>query len=73
MGCRNWLVFSAGNDDIPDFSVDKITLRFLCGRRKLFVSGVWIEINSVFASGHRDGLDTRVGIQIDLISVMGSN
>ena len=28
-------------------------------------------MNLVFASGHRNRLDTRVGIEIDLISVMG--
>ena len=32
-----------------------------------------IEINWVFVSGHRNGLDVRVGIEIHSISVMGSN
>ena len=32
---------------------------------------VWIEISSVFVSGHRNRLDISVGIEIDLISVMG--
>ena len=35
-------------------------------------SSVRIEINSVFVSGHRNRLHIRVGIGIDLISVMGS-
>ena len=36
------------------------------------VFSVWIEINSVFVSGHRNRIDIRVGIEIDLISRMGS-
>ena len=33
-------------------------------------SSVRIEINSVFVSGHRNRLDIRVGIEVDLISLM---
>ena len=33
---------------------------------------VWIEINSVFVSGNPNRLVLRVGIEFDLISVMGS-
>ena len=43
----------------------------------VFVSGlvliVTIETNSVFVSGHRNRLDIRGEIKIDLISVMGRN
>ena len=42
------------------------------GGRKWIVSSEWTEINSVFVSRHRNRLDIRVGIEIDLISVMGS-
>ena len=40
----------------------------LCGGR----NDLWIEINSVFVPGHRNRLDIRMEIEIDLISVMGS-
>ena len=33
----------------------------------------WIEINSAFLSAHRNRLDIRVGIRIELISVMVSD
>ena len=33
---------------------------------------VWIEMNSVFVSGHRNRVDVRVGIEIYMMSVMGS-
>ena len=39
---------------------------------KWLVFSVWIEINTAFVSGHRNRLDIRMGIEIDLISVMGS-
>ena len=42
------------------------------GGRKWIVSSEWTEINSVFVSRHRNRLDIRVGIEIDLISVIGS-
>ena len=41
-------------------------------RSKLLVFSVCIEINSVFVPGHRNRLDTRVGIKIDLIPAKGS-
>ena len=37
----------------------------------LFIFNVWVEMNSVFVPGHRNRLDTRVGIEIDLILVWG--
>ena len=45
----------------------------LCSGRKLLVFRVRIEISWVIVSGHRNRHDIRVGIQIDIISVMGSN
>ena len=33
---------------------------------------VWIEVNSVFVSGHRNRLDITMWIEINLILVMGS-
>ena len=45
---------------------------FLCGSPKLLVFNVWIEINPVFVSGHRNGLGISVGIDIDLISAIRS-
>ena len=54
-----------------DFSVDRNLLGFCGGVEKFFFS-VWIEINSAFVSGHLNGLDIRVAIEIDLISVTGS-
>ena len=45
---------------------------FFRGGRKSLVFCVWIEINSIFVSGHRNRLDIKVGIEIDWISVMGS-
>ena len=44
----------------------------LCSGRKRVVHSVRIEINCVLVSGHRNRLDIRVGIKIDLISVMRS-
>ena len=41
-------------------------------RSKMTGFSVIIEINWVFVSGHRNRHDVRVGIEIDLISVMGS-
>ena len=37
-------------------------------RSKLSCFSVWIEINSVFVSGHRNRLDIKVGIESDLVS-----
>ena len=45
---------------------------FLCSGWKILVFGVRIEITRIFVSGHRNRLDIRVGIKIDLISVMRS-
>ena len=41
-------------------------------RSKMTCSSVLIEINSALVSGHQNRLDIRVGIENDLISVMGS-
>ena len=41
-------------------------------RSKIICFSVRIEINRVFVSGDRNRLDIRVGIEIDLISVFGS-
>ena len=48
---------------------------FLCSVRKLIVFSDRIEVNWVFVSGHRKKIlpDVRVGIKMDLKSVMGSN
>ena len=48
--------------------VVKNDLISVCGGSASF----WIEINWLFVSGHRNRLDIRVGIKIDMISVMGS-
>ena len=45
---------------------------FLCRGRKPLGFCVSIENNWLIVSGHRNRLDTRLGIKIDLISVMGS-
>ena len=63
MGGGNWLDFSVG------VGIDLV----LCGSPKWLVLGVCSETYSVFASGHRNQLDIRVGIEIDFISVMGRN
>ena len=44
----------------------------MCGGRKGLLLSLLIEIKSVFVSGHRNHFDIRVGIEIDLISMMGS-
>ena len=44
-----------------------------CRGRKLLVFSVGIEVNSVGVSRHRNRLDIRVGIEIDLVSVVESN
>ena len=46
---------------------------FLCCGQNRLVLIVTIETNSVFVSGHRNRLDIRGEIKIDLISVMGRN
>ena len=43
---------------------------FLCSGRKWLVFSVRIEINCFFVTGHSFRLDVRVGIKIDLISVI---
>ena len=43
---------------------------FLWSGRKRLVFSVWIEISWVFVSGHRNLLNIRAGIKIDLISVI---
>ena len=45
---------------------------FLCCRRRWLGFSVRIAINRLFRSGLRNRLDIRVGIEIDLIQVMGS-
>ena len=56
-----------------DFSAEiRIDLVFVL-RSKITCFNVYIEINSVFVSKYREGLDIRVGIEIDLIPVMGRN
>ena len=59
--------------EIDSISVQGSELNlFLLCCRKWLVFSVWIEINSVFVSGHRNRLDIGLGIGIDLVSVMGS-
>ena len=56
-----------------DFSAEiRIDLVFVL-RSKITCFNVYIEIKSVFVSKHRNRLDIRVGIEIDLIPVMGRN
>ena len=56
-----------------DFSAEiRIDLVFVL-RSKITCFNVYIETNSVFVSKHRNRLDIRVGIEIDLIPVMGRN
>ena len=43
----------------------------LCSGQKFLIFSVRIEIKWVFVSRHRNELDIRVGIKIDMISVMG--
>ena len=37
---------------------------FLCGGRKTHGFSVWIEMNLVFVSRHRNGLEFRLGIEL---------
>ena len=83
VGGRNWfdfsvesrsiLNFSVGNRSWLDFSVDPESTWCWYGGRKWLDFSLWIEINSAFVSEHRIRLDIRQGIEIDLISVKGSN
>ena len=61
VGCQNWLDFSAGDRHWLGFWVAVENELFLGSR------SIW-----VFVSGHRNRLDIRVGIEFDLISVIGS-
>ena len=45
----------------------------LYGGCKLIGFDIWIEINLVFVSKHRNLFEFRVGIETDLISVVGGN
>ena len=62
-----WLV----EDDIFQCGGSAL-IRFLFRGRKWLVLSVRIEIYWVFVSWHRNRFDIKVGIETDLISVMGS-
>ena len=44
----------------------------LCSSRKRLDFSVWIQINSIFVSGHRTRHDSGVGIEIELIYLIRS-
>ena len=81
-GYRNWLDLIVGMKWIWFLSGWSKMTSFQCGGsaftwflwsgRQRLVFSVRIEINWFFLLGHRNRLDTRVEIKIDLISVMGS-
>ena len=91
MGGRNWLDFSVGVKLIWLLCGCSKLISFqcrdrnwngfqkMCGGRKWLVFSVWIEINSVFVSGHRNwldirdrnGLDFSDGVEINLFFVCG--
>ena len=58
--------------DLISFKGSELTW-LLCASRKLLVFSLLTEINSIFESEHRNRLDIRVGIEINLISVIGPN
>ena len=55
-----------------DFSVGIGIDLFFVWRSKLLLFIAWMEITSVFVSGHRNRRDIKVEIEIDLSSVMSS-
>ena len=71
--CRMKLVWLCGLSRMISFQRGGLASVWVyCSGRKWLVFRVRFESNWVFVSGHRNRLDSRIGIEIDLISVMGS-